>query len=230
MSQIRARLLAVAAALTLVACAYQPPVETFAEQRLTWFSYLAADDIRASCGPGQADHLRLVYNAGSGDRTRAYDLVALPDGSAVLDQRVDRGLQVSRFQLDESLLTLGAPVRATTRVSPEAYQDLRRALADSGVFEPPPVGLTLRANRFYWLVTGCSGGQWVTTGFRHPSTAFHDLAFPAILARLDATGVRFITPEQLVGLDGRRCAGGNRGREPRFCSAVTIGADGLVAL
>ena len=221
---------ALGAVALLAACAYQGPPTSLAEQRLTWLSYLGAADIRAACAPGQPDRLRLVYNAG-GDRTRGYDLVALPDGGAVLDQRVDRGLAVGNFDVGQAL-SLGAPILAQSRLTPDQYAELRSALADDGVFGPPPVGLTLRSDRFYWLVTGCVNGQMHTTAFRDGSAGYDSLAFPARIARHDATGVPFVTAATALEISPSVCRSGGEegGARSGLCFTVTVGEDGLVGL
>ena len=221
--------LALSALALLAACQFQPPVTTFAEQRLSWFSYLAAHDIQAACTPGSPDHLRLVFNGGVDNRIRAYDLVALPDGAALLAQRVDRGIEVSQFNVSE-VLSLGAPVEAERRVAPADHAQLRAALAESGVFDPPPVGLTLRANDPYWLVSGCVDGAMLTTGFRDPSDAYRRLTFPPLLARLDTTGVPFFVTSRGAADPIAGCSANSERGGPADCQAIRIGEDGLIGL
>ncbi|MCB9959497.1 MAG: hypothetical protein H6843_12920 [Rhodospirillaceae bacterium] len=222
--------MAAGAAALLAACTYQGPPSSLPEQRLTWLSYLGAADVRAACAAGQPDRLRIVYNAG-GDRTRAYDLVGLPDGGAVLDQRVDRGLAVGSFDVGQAL-SLGAPVQAQSRLTADQYAQLRAALANDGAFGPPPVGLTLRSDRFYWLVTSCLDGQMRTTAFRDGSADYDGLAFPALIARHDATGLPFVTPQTAQEISPSVCRGGAEegGTRSALCFTVTVGEDGLSGL
>src|SRR5689334_8870610 len=59
-------------------------VEQPVVRSLSWFSYVAADDIRADCRPGSRDRMRLVYNALWEEQVRTYELFLQPDGSAAL--------------------------------------------------------------------------------------------------------------------------------------------------
>src|SRR5438105_4793936 len=52
---------------------------------LNWFSYVAAEDIRAACRPGGRSRLRLIYNALWEEQVRAYELFLQPDGTAGLN-------------------------------------------------------------------------------------------------------------------------------------------------
>ena len=61
--------------LLLVACSYnntenQSPLA----RKLSWFSYLASDDIRENCGKTVVNQFRFVYNAMYLEQVRTYDL------------------------------------------------------------------------------------------------------------------------------------------------------------
>src|SRR4051812_2306638 len=46
---------------------------------LNWFSYVAAEDIRAACQHGGRSRLRLIYNALWEEQVRSYEIFLQPD-------------------------------------------------------------------------------------------------------------------------------------------------------
>ena len=70
------------ALLGAAACTtYEGPPSNPVERSLTWFSYLAGDDIRAACRQGGSDHYRFVYNAIYEVQIRGYELTPTPGGA-----------------------------------------------------------------------------------------------------------------------------------------------------
>lgn len=228
----RATLLALGLGLALGACSYTGAPTNIFEQRLTWFSYMAGDDIRAACAPGTPDRYRFVYNAVYGEQARAYDVVALTGGGAVMRQQVDRGLVIDVVPLQE-LFQLGVPDRTLVELPPEALAELERRMADSGVVAPPPVGLRLHSRGFFWIVTGCRDGDYFLTAYRHPSERFQEIRFDEFLFRADRTGIAVRRPGGAADF-GHRPGGPGCGsvrpedREP--CFTLQVGEDGLVDL
>jgi hypothetical protein len=209
----------------LAACAYRGPSESFLEQRLTFISYMDGDDIRAACEAGAADRYRFVYVPDFERQARSYDVIPRPEG-ALLRQQVDRGLLVNGIRLDR-LFEAGAPARAETPLSEEEMADLEEAMFASGVFRPPPVGLRLESEGFFWIVTGCHSGDYFLTGYRYPSDRWESIRFDDFLFardRLDAPILR--PPERLPDTPLGGC--NLRSREGRPCFSVEIGEDGLV--
>lgn len=237
---MRYLILAMAVLVGAGGCAYEGPGLTLVDQRLSWFSYLSADDIRAQCveGSGDPDRYRLVYNAGFSDsvdgpvsivpaeQARGYDVIPARDGSALLRQVVDRGVR-----LVQGTILPGnpiAPVTALSNLTVDETAELTRLMEESGVFEPPPVGLQLNSQQYYWLVSGCRDGHFFLTGYEYPSSRYGGIRFVDFLRRHDQTGVVFPDPPAAAQAAGRpRCRSTREGEGSGTCFNVLIGEDGL---
>lgn len=206
-------------------CSYRGPSENYLGQRLTFLSYLNGDDIRAACRPGTANRYRFVYVADYDRQARGYEVIPTPDG-AQLAQQVDRGLLVNGIRLDR-LFQAGAPTRATVDLTHEDVAELEEAMFASGVFLPPPVGLRLHSEGFFWLVTGCHAGDYFLTGYRHPSDQFDNIRFDRFLFARDRLDVPIHRPaDSTVRAPLQVC--NPRLREGRACFSVEVGDDGLL--
>lgn len=219
--------LCLALVVVIAGCSYDGPAGNFFSQRLSFFSYMNGDDIRETCEAGGPDRYRFVYVANFRRQTRMYDALPTAEGW-MLRQQVDRGLLVNSFQLD-SLLSLGTPARAAVPLGEEEVAELEEAMFASGVFTPPPVGLRLDSEGFFWVVTGCHRGDYFLTGYRYPSNRWDDIRFDEFLFerdRLDAQIRR--PPDRLPNLP----VGGCRQRTQRegTCFTVEVGEDGLVGI
>ena len=228
------------AALCLTACAYQGPGLTLIDQRASWFSYLTADDMRQQCveGSGDPDRYRLVYNAGFAPRqddtsgvvfaeqARGYDVIPARDGSALLRQVVDRGVTLASGTILPGNPV--SPVRALTELTAEENAKLAGLIDDSGALEPPPVGLQLSSQQYYWLVSGCRDGRFFLTGYAYPSEPYDRIQFVDFLRQHDSTGMTFPDPPPADRIVARpRCPSQRRGDSPVTCFNVLIGEDGL---
>ncbi|MBI4182849.1 MAG: hypothetical protein HY521_02490, partial [Proteobacteria bacterium] len=181
--------LAALSALFLAACAYRGESDNPIIRRLTWFSYLNGDDVRAACRPGARERYRFVYNADYTQQVRTYEVVASPwrDGNA-LEVRVLTPADLARgLKLDDPL-ELWRGTSALVAVSDLDLAILKEALAAGG-FGAPEVGLRLPSRATYWVVIACRAGGYAFDAYLHPSTRFQGLRFPAELARLDPTGI-----------------------------------------
>ena len=211
--------------LVAAGCTYQGPSDNYFGQRLTFLSYLNGDDIRAACRSDAANRYRLVYVADYDHQTRGYEVIPTADG-AQLVQQVDRGLLVNGIRLDR-LLQAGAPTRAMVDLTHEDVTELEEAMFASGVFHPPPVGLRLNSQGFFWLVTGCYAGKYFLTGFRHPSDRFDNIRFDRFLFARDRLDAPIRRPaDGAIRAPLRPC--NPRLREGRACFSVEVGDDGLL--
>ena len=225
----RAVFASVLAAMVMAGCTFVQPATNLVSQRLTWDSYLNGDDIRSICTAGAPEWYRLVYNADFANQARAYDVVQRPDGGATLFQLVDRGLVIDSVRPEE-IFNLGAPRRSQAVLSPPEFDNLVALMAASGVFDPPPVGLRLRAERYYWLITGCHQGAYFLTAFQRPSARFNGLQFVDFIRTRDRTGVPFPNPVRDENPQINRCSASAQQTERSFCFSHTVGEDGLVGL
>lgn len=221
-----------AVSVLLSACAYSEPAGNFVSQRLSWVSYMDGADIEAACAVGEPDRYRLVYNADYADQARGYDVSPRPGGGADIQVQVDRGLVVDRLVFHEisDVLQIGAPIRSNTALGAAEFTEFQSRLYESGVFEPPPVGLRLNSRRFYWVVSGCHEGRFFLTGFRYPSERFDAITFDDFLFQRDRTPGRLPLPttdafdREFAGCDSRALQDG------RPCFTVEIGQAGLVGV
>jgi hypothetical protein len=181
------------ALLAVGACAYHgDQIGNPFVRRFQWFSYVGGDDIRAACAAGAADRYRLVYNGFWEEQVRIYELGL--SGPLELDQRTLDGLDLSDVSSDD----LAAPWRGQTAratLGPAQYDQLIAAFRASGLFEPPPIGLLLPSDGFYWTAVGCRQGRFYYNAWLYPSDRFAGLVFPRLLLAFDRTGVPFNSPD-----------------------------------
>ncbi len=223
MTHLRMKFLVAAALLLLSACAYQSgDLENPLTRRFTWFSYLGGEDLRAACRPGQPARFRLVYNGVYKEQVRAYDLRESATGSgAILFVRIFAGGELVTVGYPDPLAP-GRGVAAETRLTTEEYGELVRALADNGAFAPPPEGLQLGSDEFYWVASACVDGRFRFHAWRYGSEPFAKLTLEQALSRFDRSGVAFNRPRP--GTSGLPRPGG----EPGHDFTMRVGAKGFV--
>ena len=165
---------------------------------LGWFAYVGGRDIRETCANNENDQIRLIYNAIYTEQVRTYDLVVNPDNnSAELTSRVI--LPSPRVQVDwDAPLAPWNGVVERTSIDRTDVNRLRDALKRSGYFETAPVGLRLRSDNFYWVVSGCEDGKFHLNAFQAPTKRFERIEFPTVLFDLDMTDVPVNPARQLT--------------------------------
>ena len=194
-------LIIILAALGASACTtYQGTPTNPVERSLTWFSFLAGDDIRAACRSGGADHYRFVYNGIYKVQIRAYELTPTPGGADLTVRARGRSGVVNRFALDkpfgpwELLQSRARLDNPTAAAIVEAYA---RAVASS----PPSAGQQFDSNEYYWIVASCSAGSFKLNAFLDPKVDINALEFPKRLLAHDESGVPFRKAEFVEGFD-----------------------------
>lgn len=212
--------------LVLAGCTYRGTIDQPILHKVTWFSFLNGDDIRAACARGGPPWYRLVYNGDYDRQLRAYEVVGDGAGGAYYTARVitGGGIDVTRLSLRDPQ----APGRWTVdrvRLAPEEMAGLEAALARSGAFGPAPAGLRLASEQFYWVFSGCRDGTFHFNAWRYPSARFAGLAFPEVLLRHDRTGIA-LNPPREVGPAERPRAGGPV-EDPTPCFDLEVGERGF---
>ena len=92
-------MLALIAGAALAACSYSGLPGDPVLRRLSYFSFLAADDIREACAQGGAERYRFVYNADYSLQVRLYEIAVDPGtGEGRQITRVLGGRRVGAFQ------------------------------------------------------------------------------------------------------------------------------------
>jgi len=202
---------------------------------LNWFSYVAAEDIRAACRPGGRNHLRLIYNALWEEQVRAYELFLQPDGTAGLTIGVlaDQGpaTTVSSITIREPGDITGPwRMRRGQRLLTAAQAgDLLGSLQASAAFGPPRDGLRLPDNDFWWTVASCRDGVWGFQAYHYPTDRFANVKFAEKLFSFDNVGVAVNRPRNLEPAELRRDPNLRPGRERADRWMLVVGKDGLRA-
>lgn len=224
---------AFACALWVAGCASAGPVDNPVARKVTWFSYLNGDDLRAACRPGAAARFRFVYNGVYVEQVRTYDIAAGPVGSDrhLLRYRVIGETDVSTVTV-RSPLDVFAPGRGaagTARLADSDLDALDEALAGGRFFEAAPRGLSLAAEDFYWLASACVGGRFVFNAYRWPSQRFEAARFPDLLLAWDGSGVP-LNPPRRTSAEELVFGGPKDLRDEALGFNLTVGDNGLVGV
>jgi hypothetical protein len=196
-------------------------------RRIGWFSLVGGEDIRAACTRDSPIRYRFVYNAVYTEQVRVYDLVAQPDGPGRLDSVVlAGGISLGASTLAE-LADVVPGARDERALSRTEVAELLVAAHVSAVDAAKQHGLRLRSDGFYWTLASCVGGQFFFTAFDQPQ--FAAVRFPAVLFRLDRTGVP-VNPPRELHLEPFEAAGTERGsgRYSQLRFLLEVGQNGLV--
>jgi hypothetical protein len=216
-------------ALLMAGCAYQGSTDPVS-RKFSWYDYLGGGDIKRSCVPGAPDRYRFVYNAIYIEQVRTYDLQtdAGRPGENLLTARVIGPAQLGSVPVGEAADVLG-PWKgkiAQTWLRDADVTTLSATAREAGLFSPPPVGLRLHSDRFYWTVAACEKGVFAFNGYLWPSERFERLQFPKLLFAWDQTGVRVNPPRQATAFDIHGRVTPERG-ESRLEFEVEVGDNGL---
>ena len=187
--------------------------------------YLGGDDIRNDCKPGGMDRYRLVYNGVWEEQVRAYDLTRSATGEG--------GLLLTTIFAGGGLDLLGAVnpfsgpwggIRADRRLDEAEYRGIVAAVERSGFGEPPPDGLRLYSQRFYWVLSGCVNGRFHFDAWTYPGSRFDaTIAFAGPLFAADNSGVRVNRPREVD--PGRNTLPGYDTVDTNF--TLVVGPNGL---
>lgn len=169
-------------------------------RNFNWFSYVAADDIRRSCSPGGRSQMRLVYNAQWREQVRTYEIFLQPDGTAGLALGVlgKRGV-VADITLNRpaDILSPWNMIRGERILDAGETRELVGLFEASGAFGPPPDGLRLPDNDYWWTVASCRDGIWGFQAYHFPTDAFANVKFAEALFRWDNVPVPISYPRKL---------------------------------
>jgi hypothetical protein len=166
----------------LAGCAAQGPATNTFVMRYQWLNYIQGEDIKALCEPGATARVRLIYNAIFTEEVRTYDLTAVDQGATSMATRRWTG---------ESAITLRggsfegsmAPQEGEAYIGPADTQAIVAALDASGFYAPPPEGLVLRSDDFFWAGSACIDGVFMVQAY--PKERFADIMFAGLLAQFD---------------------------------------------
>jgi hypothetical protein len=236
MKLVMAAALGLTFAVTSTAWAQRPErnVDQPIVRSLNWFSYVAADDIRSACRPGERSRVRLVYNALWEEQVRTYELFLQPDGTAGLTMGVlvDQGAATNVANITiGSLGDVTGPWRmrrGQRLLSAPETGELMGLLQASAAFGPPRDGLRLPDNDFWWTIASCRNGVWGFQAYHYPTDRFATVRFAEKLFALDNVGIAVNRPRNLEPAELRRDPIMLRpGRERADRWVLVVGKDGL---
>lgn len=187
------------AAMGLAACTtFDGSTDNPVERSLTWFSYVAGDDIRAACTADSPDQYRFVYNAVYERQIRAYELRVDTDGAAQVSRARNKAGNVANFQFRNPLgpwELRRSDARLTNAEAAAILDGLQRDVGDA----PASAGQRLRSNKFYWTVAECQSGEFRLHAFEQDRVAIKSLAFRGPLLAHDMTDIDFAEAERIEG-------------------------------
>ena len=203
----------------------QPIVRSF-----NWFSYVAADDIRSTCGRDGRNRLRLIYNAIYDEQVRTYEIYLQPDGTAGLTAGVlaDQG-NVSNLSIGEGgdVFNPWRMRRGQRVLNPGDTRELLALLQASAAFGPPRDGMRLPDVDFWWTVASCRNGVWGFQAYHYPTDGFVNVKFATKLFSWDPVPIPVNPPRKLEPAELRK----NWNAPPNHLKAnqwtLTVGKDGL---
>lgn len=207
--------------VVLGACTASGPVDNPGARKLTWFSYVSGDDLKARCADDGFDRIRLVYNAIYREHVRTYDIIlaAGAAGSSLSARAIEAANLAEGVGLDDPFGPWNGVAGEAPLTAAEALA-LQRSLRASGLTAPPPVGLRLPGRSFHWTAAACLDGRFHFTAWLYPSDRFAALTFPAVVADLDPVAVPMPSPHEV-----REPLPGDARRTPDF--EMLVGRDGL---
>lgn len=219
------------AGLIVAGCSYSSDISNVFALRAAWWDYVGGEDLRDACeaSPGQTAY-RFIYNAdpygiGPTKQTRGFDLLVGPSGRGELSVLAEKGIGIGG---DRGFLEVP---RASALLSEAAVDGLERAMAQDGVFAPPPAGLRIQSGQYFWIVGGCRDGAFFLTAMVHPTEEFTQAIFPEVLRNYDPLTDQVAWPLRPGGVaTPGACPTGRSARETerKICILYHIGENGLV--
>jgi hypothetical protein len=174
-------------------------------RKLSWFSYVKGEDVRARCQPGAPDTFRFVYNAVYVEQVRTYDIEPSPEpGHMRMTVRVTEKANLSEILLDPGAPDLTRPWKpkiAVVDLPATEVARLKRALLADGFLTRPAPARSVSSIEFYWAVSACIDGQFRLNAYIWPSSEFNQASFPTLLFAWDMTQVAVNKPRKTDTLD-----------------------------
>ncbi|MBX9945674.1 MAG: hypothetical protein K2Y40_16445 [Reyranella sp.] len=187
-----------------------------------WFSYVAADDIREACRAGGRDRIRLIYNALWREQVRTYEIFLQPDGFAGLSMgALSNRIAAAEIVINGPRDTLApwSMMRGERILNVDETREIVGLLEASAAFGPPPDGLRLPNNDFWWTVASCRAGVWGFQAYHYPTDGFARVRFAEKLFEWDNVPLAINRPRKLEPSEFRH------GNYDRWI--LMVGTDGL---
>ncbi len=168
------------------------------QRSLTWFSYLAGEDIRAACRQGGPDHFRFVYNAIYPVQIRGYELKPRPGGAELTVRARGRSGTLNRFSFDNPFGPWEL-LQGRAEIDNQRATQIVDAYAAAIAASPRSAGQRFMSNEYYWIAASCSGGNFTLQGFLHPRVDTNELEFAKLLLSHDDSGIPFRQAARVEG-------------------------------
>lgn len=220
-------------AYVLGGCAYhgsaRTDIDNPAVRKVAWFSYLDGNDIRQGCAAGAPDRFRLVYNGQYEKQIRSYEITqASPSpGGAYFIARAMGQTNLAEVRLDD-LLAPWHWQRSETQLSAAEFNQFRDLLTQSGWGKGAPQGKMLHSRDFYWVASGCRGGQFHFDAWVDAQGDFGEIKFRDFLLARDKTGVAFRKPVKVLPID--RSGQGRPSERTGTVFVLTVSGEGIGGL
>ena len=185
--------------IILSSCSYQGGSEQPVVRKFSWFSYVAAEDIRKKCNSANNSQYRFVYNGIYNEQVRTYDVSQVGEGRYRIQINVTEEADISsnEFDLDDiDLFRPWRPKTSVTHVSTKEINMLNKALTDLGFFDSPLPSINLSSISFYWVVSSCIDGEFQQNAYLWPEEEFKKAAFPKLLSMWDYTDIPINPPRE----------------------------------
>jgi hypothetical protein len=219
-------------AYVLGGCAYhgsaRTDIDNPAVRKVAWFSYLDGNDIRQGCAAGAPDRFRLVYNGQYEKQIRSYEITqASPSpGGASFIARAMGQTNLAEVRLDD--LAPWRWQRSETQLSAAEFDQFRDRLTQSGWGKGAPQGKMLHSRDFYWVASGCRGGQFHFDAWVDAQGDFGEIKFRDFLVARDKTGVAFRKPVKVLPID--RSGQGRPSERTGTVFVLTVSGEGIGGL
>lgn len=186
--------------LAIAGCTSRGAVENPVARNLSWYGYVAGEDVAAKCRPGARDRYRFVYNAQWGEQVRTYDILPshTGEGATLISRTFGGGSLVSIDAADPSGPWRGAYERS--RIGNEDVSRVADAFRQSDRRRAARAGDWLRSDDYWWATAVCEEGRFRFTAWTRDNTALLSLPFVAELMRLDTTGTAVRRPPKELQL------------------------------
>lgn len=179
------QIVALAAVTVVSACSTAGSIDNPVSRKLTWFSYLNGDDVRAACRAGAGDRLRLVYNADWEEQVRVYNLSA-EGGAPILEEQILTPLTFGGGG-GRTLMDAISGEKHSTAIGTTGAGEIWQAVLRSGALEPTPKGTDLLSDHHYWVAVGCYQGAVFFNAWQYPKPHWDRVLFVDAVRRHEAS-------------------------------------------
>lgn len=105
---------------------------------------------------------------------------------------------LNRFSLDNPFGPWEL-LRSRAEIDNQRAAQIVDAYAAALAAAPPSAGQRFMSNEYYWIVAGCSGGNFTLNGFLHPRVDINTLEFAKLLLAHDDSGIPFRPAARVEG-------------------------------